>query len=365
MENIKLAIITADREYGRALGLALVDVYKNFTVTLFKSVPVHTDLESYDLILKDGFDEAFIGQNKILLVEKPSMIDRDYERKHFCLYKYNNVRQIASELLFIYSVLTGRKAIPLQNQNAKIVLFGAFSGGTGCTSAAIACSRELKRFHDKKVLYLSMEEIESTLEYMEAFPEGKSISEYLYYLFDSDQQGAFPFLESFLICDAYGVDAFLPSPGRNVLKSLSGREMQYFIRAVLDTGQYDFLVIDAGESLDKATLTCYEMADNICMIDREGSGNYRENRIMEYMVFSKGTDIADRMAKVINWCRDTECEVPEKETDLSELLRIATRLPEDPDSFTVDGRLRDICAEGPYGRSIKKLTEAVLANMIY
>lgn len=30
MENIKIAVITPDRDYGRALGLALVDVYKNF-----------------------------------------------------------------------------------------------------------------------------------------------------------------------------------------------------------------------------------------------------------------------------------------------------------------------------------------------
>ena len=41
MENIKIAVITPDRDYGRALGLALVDVYKNFTVTLYQSAPVH------------------------------------------------------------------------------------------------------------------------------------------------------------------------------------------------------------------------------------------------------------------------------------------------------------------------------------
>ena len=44
MENIKLAVIVADREYGRALGLSLVDVYKNFTVTLYPVSYTHLDV---------------------------------------------------------------------------------------------------------------------------------------------------------------------------------------------------------------------------------------------------------------------------------------------------------------------------------
>ena len=56
MENIKLAIITKDKEYGRALSLALVDVYKTFTVTLYQSEPVHKSLDQFDLVLKDYKD---------------------------------------------------------------------------------------------------------------------------------------------------------------------------------------------------------------------------------------------------------------------------------------------------------------------
>ena len=170
MENIKLAVIPEDREYGRALGLALVDVYKTFTVTLYKSVPLHTQLNSFDLILTDQKDIT-AENNWICLVEKPSQTDRDYENKRFSLYKYCNIRQMAADLLFIYSFLTGRKAMPIKNQQAKIVVFGTAEGGAGCTTAAIAFAQEMKRFHGKKVMYLSMEEIESTLEYMEPFPE--------------------------------------------------------------------------------------------------------------------------------------------------------------------------------------------------
>ncbi len=56
------------------LGLALVDVYKNFTVTLYQSAPVHNELTGYDLILNDGAEG--IGERIVGLVEKPSIRSR-------------------------------------------------------------------------------------------------------------------------------------------------------------------------------------------------------------------------------------------------------------------------------------------------
>ena len=106
MENIRIAVITEDKEYGRALGLALVDVYRNFTVTLFRSVPLHNELDSMDIVLTDTREGIEISGKQILLAEKISQTDRDYEEKRFCVYKYSNVRQLAGELLFIYTFLT-------------------------------------------------------------------------------------------------------------------------------------------------------------------------------------------------------------------------------------------------------------------
>ena len=177
MENIRLAVVSKDKDYGRALSLALVDVYKNFTVTLYQNQPEAEQLSYFDLVVSDF--EGKHEQQGIYLVEKPSMVDKNYETKIFRLYKYSNVRQLAGELLFIYSFLTGRKAIPLKNQDLRMVALGSVEGGAGCTSAAMALAQELKRFHGKRVMYVSLEELESTLEYMESFPGGRSISEYL------------------------------------------------------------------------------------------------------------------------------------------------------------------------------------------
>ena len=147
MENIKIALITKDRDYGKALGLALVDVYRNFTVTLFQSVPLHNELDKMDLVLIDNDVNIKINGKNIWLAEKQSQIYKDYEEKIFRLYKYSNVRNLAGELLFIYASLTGRKAIPVRNTNAKIVVFSCVEGGAGCTSAAISFAQVMSRYH--------------------------------------------------------------------------------------------------------------------------------------------------------------------------------------------------------------------------
>ena len=347
MENIKIALITEDRAYGRALGLALVDVYRNFTVTLFQSAPVHNELDRMDLVLSDSGKGIRIHGKHILLTEKQSQIDRNYEDNIYKLYKYTNVRSLAAELLFIYTSITGRKAVPVRNTGAKIVLFGAVEGGTGCTSAAMAFAREMSRFHGKKVMYISLEEIESTSEYVGNTASAKSISEYLYYLFNTDDDQHFPFLESFTVSDRFGVDAFVPSPGRNVLNSLNKEEMQYFVSAALDTGSYDIMVIDASNNIGKAAVTCYEMANNICMVTRNSGTEYKEDRFLEYFTFLKGEKILDRMGRVMNFYDGQEHDIG--------LLRTVAQLPYDPEAFSVHDGIRVISPDGAYGEGIRHL----------
>lgn len=358
MENIKIGLITDDRDYGKALGLALVDVYRNFTVTLFKSVPLHNELDRMDLVLTDNVEVLKIKGKTIHLVEKQSLINKDYDEHIYKLYKYSNVRSLAGELLFIYANLTGRKAIPMRNTNARIVTFGAVEGGIGCTSAAMSFAQEMSRFHGKKVIYITMEEIESTMEYMDKSVTGKNISEYLYYLFNCENDQHFPFLESFTISDKYGVEAFLPSPGRNLLNSLSKEEMQFFISAVLDTGGYDLMVIDLSNNLGKPAMTCYEMANNICLVAKNDSLTYKEERFLEYFVFLKGEKILNRMGRVITYCSVE----PEKTAD--EVIRNVCFLPYDPDSFSVCNGIKEIQPDGVYGSQIKRLAETVIKNTI-
>lgn len=348
-----MAIVTGDEEYGKALCLALVNAYKTFTVTLYKSEQVFKSArKQFDLVIKD-FPSKEPGD--IQLVEKQSMIVKDSDNRKFCLYKYSNVRELAKELLYIYSLLTGRKAFPVRNEALKIVMFSASAGGVGCTTAAMAFCQELKRFHNKNVLYLSLEEIESTLEYMEQIPGGKSLSEYLYHLFNSKGEVTYPFLESFLLFDCYGVDAFLPSMGRNLLNTLTAEEMQFFIGSLIDSGQYDFIIIDAGCNLGKGALCCYEMANHICLIETPVTNPYKENRLIEYMMFLKGEHILDRMGKVAIGNRNDEGD---GEDALP--VPLICQLPVDKKNIDTINGIKTVALDGAYGQGIKTLADSIL-----
>lgn len=76
----------------------------------------------------------------------------------------------------------------------------------------------------------------------------------------------------------------------------------------------------------------------------------------------------DRMAKVLNravpsFLEDSAAEA-ESKPDEDELLPTAAVLPMDPQSFTIREGIRSISLDGPYGRGIKALTEAILGNAL-
>lgn len=358
MENIKLAIITRNEDYGRALSFGLVGVYRNFDVTLYKAEHCSTfSSEKYDLVLWD-MEEA-LPEKGILMAEKPSMARVDPEEGIFSIYKYDNVRVLAGQMLLIYSLWTGRKVVRLQNEDMNLLVFAAAEGGVGCTSVALAAAQELSRFHKKKVLYLSLEEIESTFQYMHLFPQGKGISEYLYFLFsEQGENNGGPFLESFLVTDDFGVEAFSPSAGKNLLTGLSPEEMQYFISTLINTGRYDYILIDAGCRLDNSVLCCYEMANRIYFVSRTGELLGKEVRHLEYLMFLKGEKLIEKMWKIENFYNEAGGSIRNEKKDA--MIQTAVVLQEDKFSFRAEGDQKKISLDGPFGMGISRLTGKIL-----
>ena len=99
MENISVAVITDDREYGRALGLSLLSVCRTFIIKVilkenFTEIVEHiysdnrTLSEEYDLILWDGTEVSEVyGGNLVMMTEKPTKAVRDHKDKRFSIYK--------------------------------------------------------------------------------------------------------------------------------------------------------------------------------------------------------------------------------------------------------------------------------------
>lgn len=310
MENIFLAIVTDDKEYGRALSLAMLSICRSFIIKIFTAEAFFCQKCQADVILWDG-EEAKLsyGGRIVYLAEKSSDTVKNLPGKRFCLYKYSTAACMVASVFEIYEALTGRRAVNLRRQDVRLFAFASPLGGAGCTTIAMAVGQELCRFQGKHILYLSFEEIESTGDFISYDLGIKGAGVYLYHLLKPDrlkwcgqdsQQKKLPFLDGYMVRDDYGMEAFAPVQGRNPLRELNTDELHRFISSLIDSGRYDVILMDLGNWLSKVSLSCLEMAERICLVASRRDSGIREAQYISHMISYCGEDILGKFVKVFN-----------------------------------------------------------------
>ena len=376
MENINLAIVTRDREYGNALGYGIISVCRTIIVNVFspeeftgkRSMYVFDGEEpaGFDLVLWDGQPEIR-GRNIVMMVDKPSMACRNAAGDNFRIYKYSPAQQMISDIFDIYGRVTGRSPVNVSPAGVHVYAFCSSAGGTGCSTVAMAFCQELKRFHDRRVIYVSLEELESTGGFIKAAASAGSMAHYLYSLF-RDKKSVIgmvgeekvryrPFMESFTISDDFGVEAFRPTKGRNPLVDLDPEEICMFIESVMSSGRYDAVVIDTGAGLSPAALTCLEMAERACLVSTENADALRETNYLQYLMAVCGEDMLHKMIKVENMVRSEKYHdffAEEKDGKNMDLLDTEVVLERD-NICSEEGSIKKVLLEGNFGNNISKL----------
>lgn len=366
MESIFVAIVTDDREYGRSLSLGILSVCRSFIIRIYSAKEFLSETREFDMVLWDGNEakEAY-GGRIVYLAEKPSEVLKSAALKRFCIYKYSAAASMVAALFEIYEALTGRRAVNLKRQEVRLLAFSSCEGGSGCTTAAMAAAQEFCRFQEKRVLYLSFEEYESTGDYMKPEEGVKGTAVYLYNLFNKiysdektmrDEQRR-PFLEGHMVRDDFGIEAFAPSVGRNPLRELKPDEMDRFMASLIDSNRYDVIIMDLGAWTSRTGLECIDMAEKICFITKEQEGTSREEQYISQVICHCGQDIMDKTISLINkGCVPRSAETDEKSTASSEDHMVLSR----GKAFVGEGKRIRIALEGEFGREIGELCEKMV-----
>ena len=312
MEHITIALVSEDQEYAKALGMGLLHVCRTFLIRLFtpQEFQARDDGEDFDLLVWDGElqeENAEPAQGVIKLVEKPSQVRKEFNKKDFQLYRYSCAQSFVADLFEIYGQLTGRHPVNVARQDVRLFAFASWEGGAGCSTAAVAVGRELCRYHQKKVLYLSLEEIESTENFFSSYSGAKSLGRYLYHLFRSDKTLAgdggdpqAPFLDGYVIRDEFGLEAFAPTRGRNPLRELDPQEFFRFLDSLMQSGRYDTILLDLGSALSPLDLACIELAEKVCLIASLQASAFREAQYMQYLICRCSETVLEKFIKVAN-----------------------------------------------------------------
>lgn len=369
MDNLFLAVVTGDREYGRSLSLGMVSVCRSLIIRIFTAEEFLRESREFDLILWDGIEakEAY-GGRIVYMAEKPSEAVRSLAEKRFCLYKYSSASCMVASVFEIYKELTGRRAVNVKKQNVRLFAFVSCEGGTGCSTVAMAAAQEFSRFRDSKVMYLSFEELESTGQFMNCEMGIKGAEVYLYRLFnklypenktDPDAEDFLPFIEGHIVRDDYGTEAFAPSRGRNPLREIACDETGRFMASIINSGRYDVIIVDMGTWLSGSCLKFLEMTEKICMVTVEGGSKLKEGKYINHIVSHCGEEVEKKLVRAENRIRkysvyDEEEKGEEKRRNTSAENTVSIS---ECGSFAAEGERTRIFLEGEFGNDISVLAD--------
>lgn len=369
MENIFVAIVTGDKEYGRSLSLGILSICRGFIIRIFTGGEFLEEDRDYDIVLWDGEEVSRVfGGRIVYLAEKPSDAVKNHGEKRFAIYKYSTASSTVASIFEIYEALTGRQAVNLRRQDVRLFAFSSCVGGAGCTTLAMSVAQELCRFQGKHVLYLSFEEMDSVGEYMGNDGGLQGVSVYLYELFNKIYTGrnnpgwpagnsaeppsGNPFLDRYMIRDDFGMEAFAPSAGRNPLRELNVGELNRFIASLIDSGRFDVIIMDIGQWLSRTGLKCMEMAEKICFVSGSNCKDARRNQYISHIVSNCGEEIPSKTVTVINRADQQPGESRSEGKSGESFLKVSSCR-----TFANEGGYRKIFLEGEFGKDISILTE--------
>ena len=315
MEYLKIAVVSPDEAYNRVLCMSLLHACRQVDVSAYTGRQFLLEWTDYtgpgafyncfDLILWAG-DEIrdYYRDNIVYLTDRESLTEMDYTGGRFSLYRYVPTASIVAKVFDIYAHLTGRQFPLVKRGDVSVFAFASYCGGSGCTTIARSFCQELARFRGKRVLCISLEDVESAGDFL-TIPEGiRTEGEYLYRLLSKSTR---PFMDSYLVDDAFGVSSFAASGGGNPLRDLSGEDVQTFLAALMDSGRFDVIVADLSTCLCEAATTIMDVAEKICIVGKTAQPSVREKNYMNQLLSSCGEETAGNLIRMENEISADRC----------------------------------------------------------
>jgi cellulose biosynthesis protein BcsQ len=237
----------------------------------------------------------------------------------------------------------------------EFIAFYSVCGGSGNTACAFGTSKELSRYHDKKVLYLSFEEMPASELMIRYHARSLTIGDYLYYLLETNNISLCCHPEGFTSSDDCGVESFSPSVGLNDLNDLSQEELIAFLKIISDSSRYDYVILDFNNRLSDETLFLMNLCSIIVvLLNDHPVSEYRTRKLIAYL--TKQSNFADknRFLRVVNQA-GPEFPEPIGETGCKTIC-----IEKDDNSFRYSEDHFEIDINHAFGIGIKKIADEII-----
>ncbi len=277
--KIKLAILERDEGYlGRIISVfstKYADKFEIYSFTEQKAAMAALDSSKIDVFLvSDAFEldpSALPSRCGFAYFVDSADVDMVNNQKAIC--KFQKAELIYKQILSIYSEKAG-SMFGLKSEDGEsacVILFDSVSGGAGASSMAAACALHFAA-RQKRALYLNLEKFGSSDVFFSA--EGQfDISDVIYAL-KSRKANLSLKLEICVKRDPRGVFFYSQSKLALDMLELNPDEMIRLILELKNSGNYDYVIVDADFGMDKNFLPVYRQVPSILWV---GDGSEPSN----------------------------------------------------------------------------------------
>lgn len=267
---LNIAIADENSEYIRRI-LDVLEGYEDLDISVF------TDEDSLEEALKNRkfdvllFDESICHNIVVEQKEMLSILLLDEDKgvgdafvNFKKIHKYQRVSKIYQQILEVYSEMCGDIGSTVGKKKTTVVSFYSPIGGCGKTTTALlaACKYAMQGY---RCLYLNMEDIASEGFFLTQNGT-KGLSDIVANL--GEKINFTMKLQSLLQTKQDNFYYFNHFQSPNDIYELSEDEEKDLLDVICDSGLFDVVIIDMGVSIDKKTLTIFELSDKIHIIEK-------------------------------------------------------------------------------------------------
>ncbi|WP_099158601.1 AAA family ATPase [Virgibacillus ndiopensis] len=270
MKKIRLIVADNNELYLESLAAYLRSSSDStrFIVSLFSKTET---LEMYinqgeniDILLINPqmfTDSLKVSQSTIIIFLDDDKVAKP-TNNYASVYRYQRLNQLVSDVLAIYYQENELAGMLLARSKQTSVL-SVFSpvGGSGKTTVAINLCKQLA-LNGSKVFYLNLELLNTTKLYFSSLEDNPSL-QILYYI-KAESNQLLSKIESLKKYDPYSmVDYFDIEISAEEMLELNESDVNKLINSVVQTGSYDYIVVDLDSSLHKRNIAALKECDQV------------------------------------------------------------------------------------------------------
>jgi len=250
---LKVSVNLEDTAFARAFARGLSAEGRNLCFALTGDC---SDETAFDLILTDREPKA---HHHVQLVGHPDEAGI-YDGPPYRIFRFEDARQVVSNLLYIYYRETGRNLEFAGDTRCKVLAFTSLSGGQPVTALALLTGELLDKHFGARCLYLNLCPIDGSKCFL---PSGssKGLLTLLYYLHQDKDFPLTSFIRQNLHVDH--IDTNIYNPYFDELDSL---QLHRLLKKVDDLGKYTYLIIDLGNHLSRRNQSLLAHAEEIVFV---------------------------------------------------------------------------------------------------